>query len=71
MPDDDEIYVHAHKRRKPVVEITFTCEICGETYTISRYPGRTPKICDKEECQREAKRRINQTYYERKKGGKE
>jgi hypothetical protein len=50
-----------HERAVQLVEVTFTCRMCGITRTMRTYPGRQPNICQGEDgkrskCQRDANR---------------
>lgn len=70
----DEVHVPAHTRKRPTIEVTFTCDYCGETFTVERYPGGKPqRVCMKDECRRKAKRDRNQRYQQKRNGqdGKE
>src|SRR3954469_4858877 len=51
-----------HERHVHLIDVTFTCKVCGKTQTITTYPGgKRPTVCQGEgnqrsECQRTANR---------------
>lgn len=57
------------EREMPLIEVTFTCVDCGETFTREQYPGRTPERCEgcKEKHEKALNRARVKAYRERKK----
>lgn len=49
-----------YEREQALVEVTFTCEICGRTQTRQQLPGAVPTVCpsdipsESSECQKKA-----------------
>lgn len=59
-----------YTRRQPIIEVEFTCEICGKHQTVEQLPGATPKYCPDGDCKKEANRRRVAEFRARKKSEK-
>lgn len=60
---------HGYARQQPLIEVEYTCVICGKRKHWQQYPGRIPNVCKsldgKTECEREMNRQRVADYRER------